>query len=93
MIKKKVPAKYKGDWTDINDKDLTWDDLIEEVKLMRQTVTNFYDLLHKHKIPVRECDNASFQAKKTVYGWKDAEKKPKAEPVVVEKKTKKKRKK
>jgi hypothetical protein len=91
MIKKKVPAKFKGDWTDINDKDLTWDDLIEEVKLMRQTVTNFYELLHKHKIPIRECDNASFQAKKTVYGWKDAEKK-KVTPVVEVKKTKKRKK-
>jgi len=93
MTKKTVPAKFKGDWTDINDKALTWDDLIEEVKLARQTVANFYDLLHKHKIPFKECDNAAYQAKKTIYGWTSAEKKPKAAPVVVEKKTKKKKRK
>lgn len=91
--KDKVPAKYKGEWTNINDAPLTWDDLIEEVKLARATLANYEALLFKYKVTVRECANASYQAKKQVYGWTKPEKTVKAEPVVVEKKTKKKRKK
>jgi hypothetical protein len=97
LSKKKVPAKFEGDWTDINGTDLTWDDIITEINLARLMVANYDALLRKHKIPFKECDAASWNAKKTIYGWGKTEKPTKEvedQPApVVKSKNKKKRKK
>ena len=94
--KKTVPAKFKGDWTDMNGDDLTWDDLIAEVKTARQMIANYDALLRRHKIPFKECDAAAWNAKKAIYGWGKPEKPTKeveVAPAPVVKSKKKKRKK
>ena len=89
MAKKTVKSQT-GTWRDLSGDKLTWEELIEEVLLARATLRNYELLLYRNKCPVRDCANASYQAKKEIYGWQKSENKPEAAVIAKKMKTKKK---
>lgn len=76
MAVKKPAVKHYGTWLDLSGDKLTWADIIEEVLLARKIIRNYETLLHRYKVPVKDCANAAFQAKKEIYGWQKVENKP-----------------
>jgi hypothetical protein len=63
-------------WTDEMGFSLTWEEMIEEIKLSRLVNRNLHDLLLKYKIPVKDIANAEYQAKKILYEQQPPVEKP-----------------
>lgn len=63
---KKAKAK-EGYWRDDYGFTVSWDELVEEVMVMRLTNRNLHNLLTRYKVPVKDVANASYQAQKEFY--------------------------